>query len=145
MHHQTIKEPICLTGCHCEGEDQGDLTMCPLPEIKFYSGQGCFSLPHIDETLQAVHNCQWFMSFDLAQGYLQMPVEEADTQKLHLGLDHLAYMGLLICHLGYPTLGPVFCHLMEMCLGDQQSVTLLLYLDNICVFAASRDEMLDHI
>ena len=38
-----------------------------------------------------------------------------------------------------------FCHLMEMCLGDQQFVTLLLYLDNICVFAASIDEMLDCI
>ena len=34
---------------------------------------------------------------------------------------------------------------MEMCLGDQQFVTLLLYLDDICVFAASIDEMLDRI
>ena len=31
---------------------------------------------------------------------------------------------------------------MEMCLGDQQFVTLLLYLDAIGVFAASIDEML---
>ena len=34
---------------------------------------------------------------------------------------------------------------MEMCLGDQQFVTLLLYLDDICVFVASIDEMLDEI
>ena len=34
---------------------------------------------------------------------------------------------------------------MEMCLGDQQFVTLLLYLDHICIFAASVDEMLDRI
>ena len=34
---------------------------------------------------------------------------------------------------------------MEICLGDQQSVTLLLYLDDICVFVASIDEMLDQI
>ena len=34
---------------------------------------------------------------------------------------------------------------MEMCLGDQQFVTLLLYLDDICIFATSIDEMLDHI
>ena len=38
-----------------------------------------------------------------------------------------------------------FCHLMEMCLGDQQFVTLLFYLDDICIFAASIDKMLDHI
>ena len=40
-----------------------------------------FPLPHIDEALQAVHNCQWFSSFDLAQGYLQIPVDEADIHK----------------------------------------------------------------
>ena len=40
-----------------------------------------FPLPRIDEVFQAVHNCQWFTSFDLAQGYLQMPVEEADIPK----------------------------------------------------------------
>ena len=34
---------------------------------------------------------------------------------------------------------------MEMCLGDQQFVTLPLYLDDICVFATSKDEILDHI
>ena len=40
--------------------------------------------------------------------------------------------------------GSSFCHLMEMCLGDQQFITLLLYLDDICVFNASIDKMLDH-
>ena len=64
-----------------------------------------FPLPQINEALLAVHNCQWFMSFDLAQGYLQMPVEEA-LKKLHLGLDHLAYTSLLVYHLSCPTLGP---------------------------------------
>ena len=34
---------------------------------------------------------------------------------------------------------------MKMCLGDQQFVTLLLNLDDICVFATSIDKMLDHI
>ena len=34
---------------------------------------------------------------------------------------------------------------MEQCLGDQQFVTLLLYLDDICIFAPTFDEMLDRI
>ena len=40
-----------------------------------------FPLPQIDEALQTVNNCQWFTSFDLAQGYLQMPVAESDIYK----------------------------------------------------------------
>ena len=34
---------------------------------------------------------------------------------------------------------------MEMCIGDQQYVMLLFYLDNICIFAEMADQMLDHI
>ena len=41
--------------------------------------------------------------------------------------------------------GSSFCCLIEQCLGDQQFVTLLLYLDDICIFAPTIDEMLDHI
>ena len=35
--------------------------------------------------------------------------------------------------------------LMEMCLGDQQYLTFLFYLDNICIFSSSVDKMLDRI
>ena len=34
---------------------------------------------------------------------------------------------------------------MEMCLGDQQFVTLLLYLDDICILVTCINEMLDQI
>ena len=34
---------------------------------------------------------------------------------------------------------------MEMFIGDQQYVTLLFYFEDICVFAESADQMLDHI
>ena len=34
--------------------------------------------------------------------------------------------------------------LMEQCLGDQQFVTLLLYLDDICIFAPDDSAILDH-
>ena len=35
--------------------------------------------------------------------------------------------------------------IMEMCIGDQQYVTLLFYLDDICVFMEMADQMLDRI
>ena len=34
---------------------------------------------------------------------------------------------------------------MEMCIGDQQYITLLFYLDDICIFAETADQMLDRI
>ena len=41
--------------------------------------------------------------------------------------------------------GASFCCLMEMCLGDQQYITLLFYLDDICIFSRSVNEMLDRV
>ena len=37
------------------------------------------------------------------------------------------------------------CYLTEQYLGDQQFVTLLLYIDDICIFVPSIDIMLDYI
>ena len=104
-----------------------------------------FPLPRIDEALQAVNNCQWFTSFDLAQGYLQMPVAESDIYKMAFRAGSSSLYEFTRMPFGLSNSGSSFCHLMEMCLGDQQFVTLLLYLDDICVFAASIDEMLDQI
>ena len=46
---------------------------------------------------------------------------------------------------GLSSVGASFSHLMEMCLGDQQYLTLLFYLDDICIFSSSVDEMLNRI
>ena len=46
---------------------------------------------------------------------------------------------------GLSNAGASFCCLMEMCLGEQQYLTLLFYLDDICIFSSSIDEMLDRI
>ena len=46
---------------------------------------------------------------------------------------------------GLSNAGSSFCCLMEQCLGDQQFVTLLLYLDDICIFAPTINDMLDRI
>ena len=46
---------------------------------------------------------------------------------------------------GLLEMGSSFSRLMEECLGDQQFVTLLLYLSDILIFAPTIDNMLDQI
>ena len=41
--------------------------------------------------------------------------------------------------------GSSFCHLLKICLDNQLFITLLLYLDDTCVFAASIDKILDRM
>ena len=104
-----------------------------------------FPLPQIEEALQAVKSAMWFTSFDLAQGYLQLAMDEADIHKTAF---HAGSSGLYeFTHMPFSlsNVGASFCHLMEMCLGDQQYLTLLFYLNDICVFSSSIDEMLNRV
>ena len=104
-----------------------------------------FPLPRIDEALQAVHSSNWFTSFDLAQGYLQLAMEESDIKKMACRASSTGLYEFTCMPFGLSNAGSSFCCLMEQCLGDQQFVTLLLYLDDICIFAPTIAEMLDRI
>ena len=46
---------------------------------------------------------------------------------------------------GLTNAGASFCRLMEMVIGDQQFVTLLFYLDDICIFTNSASQILDQM
>ena len=97
----------------------------------------------IEEALQAVKAAVWFTSFDLAQGYLQLVMDEADIHKTAFHAGSSGLYEFTCMPFGLSNAGASFCRLMEMCLGDQQYLTLLFYLDNIFVFSSSIDEMLD--
>ena len=102
-----------------------------------------FPLPRIDESLQPIHSSNWFSSFDLAQGYLQLAMEEGNIKKTAFRAGSMGLYEFTRMPFGLSNVGSSFCHLMEQCLGDQQFVTLLLYLEDICICAPTIDEMLD--
>ena len=95
--------------------------------------------------LQAVKAAVWFTSFDLAQGYLQLVMDKADIHKTAFRAGSSGLYEFTCMPFGLSNARASFCHLMEMCLGDQQYLMLLFYLDYICVFSSSVDEMLDRI
>ena len=70
--------------------------------------------------------------------------QKMTLRRLHLeqvsGLYEFTHMSF-----GLSNAGSSFCTLMEQCIGDQQFVTLLLYLDDICIFASDVGAMLDQI
>ena len=74
-----------------------------------------------------------------------MAMEETDIPKttFHAGSSGLYEFTRM--PFGLTNAGASFCRLMEMCIGDQQYVTLLFYLDDICIIAETADQMLDHI
>ena len=104
-----------------------------------------FPLPHVEEALQAVKAAVWFSSFNLTQGYLQMAMEEEDILKTAFRAGSSGLYEFTHMPFGLTNVGTSFYRLMEMCIGDQQYIILLFYLDDICIFAETADQMLDRI
>ena len=73
-----------------------------------------FPLPRIEEALQAVKSAMWFTSFDLAQGYLQLAMDEADSHKTAFCAGSSGLYEFTCMPLGLSNAGARFCHLMEM-------------------------------
>ena len=74
-----------------------------------------------------------------------MAMEEADIEKTAFRTGSSGLYKFTHMSFGLTNAGASFCRFMEMCIGDQQYVTLLFYLDNICIFMETADQMLDRI
>ena len=123
----------------------GEIYLCiDLHKLNAISIRNSFPLPYVKEALQVVQATVWFSSFDLAQGYLQMAMLEADIPKTAFCAGSSGLYEFTRMPFGLTNAGTSFCHLMEMCIGDQQYITLF-YLDDICVFVETADQMLDRI
>ena len=60
----------------------GKICLCvDFRKLNAISIRDSFPLPRVEEALQAIQATVWFSSFDLAQGYLQMAMEEEDIEK----------------------------------------------------------------
>ena len=124
----------------------GEICLCVnFCKLNAVSIRDSFPLPRVEEALQVVQAAVWFSSFNLTQGYLQMAMEEANIPKTAFRAGSSGLYKFTCMLFGLTNAGASFCHLMEMCIGDQQYVILLFYLDDICVFAESADQMLDRI
>ena len=112
-----------------------------------YCVHDSFPLPCIlRKHWQAVKAAVWFTSFDLAQGYSQLAMDEADIHKTAFCMGSSGLYEFTHMPFGLSNVGARFCHLMEMCLGlSAIPHTLVLSSHDICVFSSSVSEMLDRI
>ena len=72
-------------------------------------------------------------------------MDEADIHKTAFRASSSGLFKFTHMPFGLSNVGASFCHLMKMYLGDQQYLTLLFYLDDICVFSSSIDKMLNRV
>lgn len=115
----------------------GSLRMCvDYRQLNAKTRKDAFPLPRIEESLDMLCGARWFSTMDLASGYNQVPVSEADRAKTAFctpfGLFEWNRMPFGLCNA--PS---TFQRLMQRMFGDQQCQSVLLYLDDIVIFAST--------
>ena len=95
-----------------------------------------YPLPRVDETLDSLSGSQWFCTLDLASDYWQVELDEDALKKsafiVRGGLYQWKIMPFGLCNAP-----ATFERLMERVFREMHWKTLLIYLDDIIVFAGS--------
>ncbi|XP_063048184.1 uncharacterized protein LOC134441724 [Engraulis encrasicolus] len=103
-----------------------------------------YPLPRVEEALASLKKARWYSTLDLASGYWQVKMHQKDMDKTAfttpMGLFEFQRMPFGLCN------APAsFQRLMESCLGDQNYQSLLIYLDDVIVFAPDFNSHLDRL
>ena len=118
-YHKAFQESLCLPGGN-RSEKSREIHLCiDYHKLNSISLQDSFPLPRIDEALQAMQSANWFMSFDLVQGYLRLAMEEVDIPKTAFRAGSSGLYEFTCMPFSLSNSGASFCRLMEMCLGDR--------------------------
>ena len=103
-----------------------------------------YPLPRIDESIDALDGAKYFCTLDLASGYWQVPLDEDAKPKSAFvvpgGLYQFEVMPFGLCNA--PS---TFERLMETVLTGLHWKILLIYLDDIIIFGASVEEVVDRL
>jgi len=103
-----------------------------------------YPLPRIEDNLDAMQGARWFSSLDLQSGYWQVEMEEVDKEKTafttKFGLWEFNVMPFGLCNAP-----ATFQRLMEQVLMNLQWKILVLYLDDVVVYASTVEEHLKRL
>ena len=119
--------------------------MSTLEKLNAISICDSFPLPRVEEALQTVQAAVWFSSFDLAQGYLQMAMEEEDIEKTAFRTGSSGLYKFTHMPFGLTNAGASFCRLMENVYRGSTIRHITFLFGRYLHFAETADQMLDRI
>ncbi|KAL5006849.1 hypothetical protein ScPMuIL_015655, partial [Solemya velum] len=114
-------------------------------ELNKRTVKDAFSLPRLDETLDALVGAKYFSCLDLKNGYWQVEVSDQDKAKTAFSVGPLGFYQFNRMAMGLTNSPSTFQRLMQTCMGDLNLVICLLFLDDIIVFSSTFEEHLQRL
>jgi transposase InsO family protein len=121
----------------------GTFRMCvDYRDVNAQTQKDAFPLPRIDQIWQTLSNARYFASLDLLMGYHQVEVEPKDRFKTAF----LTHRGLYIYNVmpfGLCNAPATFQRLMERIFGTLIGRGILVYLDDVLIYAETPEQLLE--
>ena len=132
--------PICPVK-----KKDGTMRLCiDYRQLNARTKSDAFPTGNVLDVIDNMAGARYFSTIDLAQGYHQVPVAEADREKTAFrtssGLWEFTRMPF-----GLKGAPATFCRLMAHVLGHMSPTQLALYMDDICVISATFDSHLERL
>ena len=123
----------------------GSIRMCvDYRDINAQTEKNAYPLPPLDQIWPVLSKARYFASLDLFMGYHQVEVDKKDMFKLvfvtHRGLYIYNVMPFGLCNAP-----ATFQRLMEKILGTLIGCGVLVYLDDVLIYAETPEELLDKL
>lgn len=103
-----------------------------------------FPLSNIDMALQSLSGAKFFCSLDINQGFLNCPINSLDSHKTAFRALGNLYEFVRL-PFGLCNSPATFSRLMQMMLGDMNYSLLVLFLDDVLLYASDFDQMLTNL
>lgn len=104
-----------------------------------------YSLPRVDEILEALSGSKYFSVLDMGCGYHQVEIEEKQKERTAFTVGPLGVFEYNRMPFGLSNAPATYQRLMEQCLDGLHLRICFIYLDDVIIFFNSYEEHIDRL
>lgn len=135
------KSPYCSNIVVAKKKD-GSIRLCvDYRKVNAKTKKDAYQLPRPDTLIDCLKGARFYASLDLISGYNQIKMHPEDQEKSAFSVGSLGFFQFQRMPFGLCNSGSTFQRLMESVLCGLTMKTCLVYIDDIVVFAETKEEL----
>lgn len=135
------KSPFCSNVVVAKKKD-GSIRMCvDYRKVNAKTKPDAYQLPRPDTLIDCLKGSRYYASLDLISGYNQIRMQEDDREKTAFSVGSLGFYEFQRMPFGLKNSGSSFQRLMETVLQGLTMKSCLVYIDDIVVFAETKEQL----